>query len=248
MTRSLPQVGVCKPNALPLVLMVAALLFGGCVANTNRSGVVYSTRSNADAEFEAGVNRPPTVKTLFALARILAAQGKDADCGFVLRRIIYEHPRFMPAYCDLAELHLRHRRVEDAVAALSAGLDLSPQDPVLLNNLGMCSMLRGDYAEALEMFTSAAAALPQDARYRANMAASSGMMGRYEECLSLYMQVIPTPDAHYNLGVICEARGDSARAAEEYRRAEDSTLSRAASRETPPVGQDPSSSSVGDTP
>lgn len=205
MTRN-SAIRVCRSYPRPLILMVMALALSGCATNTTRSGIANS--AHFDADFESQADRPPTAKTLYTFARLLAAQGKDAECQFVLRRVIEEHPRYLPAYCELAELHLRHRGVEDAIATLSAGLGVSPQDPILLNNLGMCWMLKGDYDKALSMFTPAAAIAPQDARYRANMAASLGMMGRYDEALSLYQQVVPTTEAYYNLSVLCEARND----------------------------------------
>ena len=47
------------------------------------------------------------------------------------------------------------------------------------------------------------------------MATSLGLLGRYDEALSLYEQVIPILDAHHNLAVISEVRGDDDRAAKE---------------------------------
>ena len=79
-----------------------------------------------------------------------------------------------------------------------------------------------DYKRALEFFTKAAAADPDNARYRANMAMSVGMLGRYDEALTLYMQILSPADAHFNLGVICEARDDLDRAFEEYGKAKKS--------------------------
>jgi Flp pilus assembly protein TadD len=161
-------------------------------------------------------DRPPTAKTLHAMAQILAAQGKNAESEWALRRVIHEYPLFMPAYCDLAELYMRQRRPEAAVAVLHAGLEVSPNDPILLNNLGMCRVTQGQYEDAMGLFTQAAAGAPVDARYRANMAMALGMLGRYEESLALYEQVLPPAQAHYNLSILCTARNDSERAIQEY--------------------------------
>jgi Flp pilus assembly protein TadD len=113
----------------------------------------------------------------------------------------------MPAYCDLARVRLKQRNVDGAVSVLEAGLKISPQDPVLLNNVGICQMTRGDHQKALEFFTQAAAINPNNPRYRANMAAALGMLGRYEESLALYRQVVPKEAAQQNLGVLRDARG-----------------------------------------
>jgi Tfp pilus assembly protein PilF len=100
------------------------------------------------------------------MAQILAAQGKDAECEFVLRRCVQEHPRFTPAYNSLAELQMRQGRVHEAVGALSAALKIRPRDPVLLNNLGMCLLLRKEYEGALRQFTEAAGLVPENEKYR----------------------------------------------------------------------------------
>ncbi len=49
---------------------------------------------------------------LLALSRLLASQGKDAEAQFVLEKVLREEPKFIPAYVDLAELHMRHDRTE----------------------------------------------------------------------------------------------------------------------------------------
>ena len=165
-----------------------------------------SSQTDENKEFQAGENLSPTPKTLYAAARMLAAQGRDAECKSMLKGILAEHPRMMPAYCDLAELQIRQRRIEEAVQTLSAGLRVAPRDALLLNNLGMCRMLKGEHQLALNAFTQAAGIEPHNARYRANMAVVLGMMGRYEESLALYRQIVPVEDARHNVAVLHRAR------------------------------------------
>jgi Flp pilus assembly protein TadD len=49
--------------------------------------------------------------------------------------------------------------------------------------------------------------MPENAKYRANMAVALGLMGRYEESLSLFKQVLPKDQANHNLSVLREAEG-----------------------------------------
>jgi tetratricopeptide (TPR) repeat protein len=203
-----------------LVLLVSGVPLTGCAATSSGSYISNSSRTKVDPNnYEAAHTGPPAAGTLYAMARVLAARGKQEQSAAVLARLIAEHRRFLPAYCDLAAHHLAQRRVDDAVATLYASLEVAPQDPVLLNNLGICSMSKGAYEEALSSFTQAASRMPQEARYRANMAASLGIMGRYEEAFALYQQVVPAAEAHFNLGVLCDARQDQARACDEYSQA-----------------------------
>ena len=140
------------------------------------------------------------------MADILANQGKDSDCEFVLKRLIQQYPQYLPAYNSLAELQMRQRRTNEAIETISTGLRINPQDPVLLNNLGMCWVVRRNYKKALEMFTEAAGIMPENIRYRANMAVALGLMGRYEESLSLFKQILPAEQANHNLRVIQKVR------------------------------------------
>jgi len=199
---------------LTAALSLAFLLgFAGC---SSEETVPDGTESQADDTFAEGADRAPTPRTLHTMAKILSSQAREDQAQFVLMRIIREHPLYMPAYSDLAELLVRDERTDDAIETLILGLKLVPTDPVLLNNLGMCWLLKRDYQRALESFAAAAAAVPEDARYRSNMATALGMMGRYDEALSLYEQVVPPDEAHHNLGVVCEARGDAERAKSEF--------------------------------
>jgi tetratricopeptide (TPR) repeat protein len=194
-----------------LVLFFAAASVGcvfylcGCATASGSAPKSIANRNDADAAFQKSAGRPPTAKTLYTMADILAAQGRDADCELILKRIIREHPRFLPAYNSLAELQMRQQRINDAMDTLAAGLRISPKDAVLLNNLGMCRLIGKDYENALAAFTKAAGLTPGNTRYRANMAVALGLMGRYEESLALFKQILNQQQAQHNLDVLRKA-------------------------------------------
>ena len=89
----------------------------------------HPARQGPAAESEVRPDRPPTAKTLYSMADILATQGKDTECEFVLRRCVQQYPRFTPAYNSLAELQMRQGRVHEAVAMLSQALEIRPRGP-----------------------------------------------------------------------------------------------------------------------
>jgi len=123
-----------------------------------------------------------------------------------LKKIIQDNPKFLPAYNSLAELQMRRGQTNAAIETLQHALNINPGDAVLLNNLGMCWIVRRDYEDALKMFTRAAGIMPENAKYRANMAVALGLMGRDDESLSLFRQVLPEDQANHNLNVLREAR------------------------------------------
>ena len=207
--------------ALVAGLLAALLSLAGCGPTKSNSSPPQQalTSAQADDEFEKGVDRPPTPQTLHALARMCAANGKDAQCEQILRQIVTKFPTFLPAYVDLAELQVRQRRLDDALQTLGAALRISAHDPVVLNDQGMCWLIKGEYEKAFGSFSQASAVQPNNARYRGNMALALGMLGRYDESLSLYEQVLSPADAHANLAVLCAARHDQVRADQERRAA-----------------------------
>ena len=187
-------------------MLLGAFCLGGCAESTTAVPAGGWAQSSTDSEFQTQAGRPPTTKTLWAMADILAAQGKDSECEYVLKQIIQNDPKFLPAYNSLAELQMRQGQPNAATATLQDALRIGLDDPVLLNNLGMCRLVRRDYENALMVFDKAAAIAPENTKYRANMAVALGLMGREEESLALFKQVLPEDQAAHNVEVLRQAR------------------------------------------
>lgn len=187
-------------------VLICMLCFGGCSESVSSGPNMDPVPDYSDDKFQKQANRPPTAKTLYAMANIVAAQGRDLECESVLKRIVQEHPKFIPAYNSLAELQMRQGHTDAAIETIRAGLRIDSDDPILLNNLGMCRIVRGDYEDALEMFIEAAGIMPENAKYRANIAVALGLMGRDEEALALFKQVLPEDQASHNVSVLREAK------------------------------------------
>ena len=197
-----------SPWAVLALLGCLAVCLAGCeeMNTQQKMNRAQNNRLGPDEEFEKGKDRPATAKTLYAAAKVLSSQQRDDEAEFLFNRLIAEHPRFLPSYCGLSEIKMRNRRMDDAVKVLKQGLAISPTEPILLNNLGTCFLMKGDYATALDYFTRAAAAQPDNARYRGNMATCLGLLGRFEEAESLYLQILSPADVRHNLAVLYEAR------------------------------------------
>ncbi len=195
--------GASTPPVLAGILCVAMLC--GCTPSAQPPAPGASRFDKAQTKFETQKDLPPSAKTLYSMSDILATQGKDAECEFVLRRCVSQYPEFTPAYNSLAELEMRQGRVHEAIATLSKALEMRPKDPVLLNNLGMCFLLRKEYAKALDRFTLAGGVVPESEKYRANMATALGLLGRHEESLALLQQVLPEDKARHNAEVLRKA-------------------------------------------
>lgn len=220
MTYSIPARATIDILVTALAAALALLCLSGCQSQSFNTRTSDQPRPE-DIEFAKGSERPPTPQTLYAMARLLIKQNRSAEAQSLLAKIIRQDRRYLPAYVDLAQLQLADKQAEAARQTLEAALAVSPEDPVLLNDLGMVRMSEEDYGEAAYLFSRATAVDARNPRYQANMAAATGMAGRYDQCLETYLQIMSPADAHHNLAVICQARGDAARAEKEAKLAKD---------------------------
>jgi len=167
--------------------------------------------SQRGIEFQEGADRPPTMKTLYSIAKIFIHQGRYNEAEVVLQKVINQNPKFMPAYNDLAEIKIRKRQTNEAIKILSKAVKKNSSDPQTLNNLGMCWIVRRKYEKALKIFTKAAGLAPENTRYRANMAVALGFLKRDEEALALYRQILPEEQANKNISIIRQARNSASK-------------------------------------
>lgn len=189
--------------------LLAAVL-PACTTTTETFSDFTAPGKHADAALEDVVNgdKPPTAKSLHAAARICKSQGRDASSEILFNRLLNQFPDYMPAYNELAELYVRNDMIDSAIQTLRTGLAHAPDDTVLLNNLGMCHLLKRQYGSAVDSFTEATAHQPVNARNRANLAVGLALMGRAEEAYALFLQVLPSREAHHNMGVLFQSIGN----------------------------------------
>ena len=219
MNRNITTLAVCSLLALAAV--------GGCA---KRNDKLPETRGRqprhieAEDSFAAGAGRAPTAATSYSFAKILVAQGRDRDALYVLSHIIREHSKFLPAYNAMAGVYMRADRLDDAIAALQTGLDQSPKDGVLHNNLGMCHLLKNEPEKALASFTSATDAVPDSATFRANRAAALALTARDSEAEREYQTVIGKLQARQNVLALAKARESRSATEEQSKRQQQSKI------------------------
>jgi len=181
------------PTSLMKLLAASAfasvLLTAGC----------QSTEEKPKDWFEGGPMQPATADTLQMTARVLATKGRTEQAGFLLNRMISEFPDHLGTYTEGAEILLIEGRVAEAIKWLDRGLAKYPNQPILLNNRGMCHLLAADIPAATRDFETAYGADPADADYVSNLALAKALAGDEAGAAQLWTRVVPASDVESNI-------------------------------------------------
>jgi arylsulfatase A-like enzyme/lipopolysaccharide biosynthesis regulator YciM len=154
-------------------------------------------------------------------ARVLLELGETeaavADC----RAALAIDPEYAAAIFTLAQAFKKQKKWDEAIAGYERLLQLDPRDVKPHVNLGEIYLNRKDFDRAIAHLREAVDRDPEQAAMARNFLGAAylekGMLDPAERELRLSLEKRPRiPDAHYNLGLIAEARGDLAKAVEEY--------------------------------
>jgi tetratricopeptide (TPR) repeat protein len=180
----------------------------------------------AEASFlEALELDPEWVAPRMGLAMVALRRDEPFKIVHHLERAIEADPEYPDAYVELGRYYGSMAEPALAKATFERWTSRHPEDADMLINAGLTAFDAADYAQALDFFEKAAeAASVEEQRsgartFRAN---TLDMLGRYDEAVEAYEEVISeTPEwweAHANLG-ICHARnGQPVRAEAAFRR------------------------------
>jgi Flp pilus assembly protein TadD len=93
-------------------------------------------------------------------------------------------------------------KAQEARAAYRKALDIKPNDPSVLSNLGMSYVLEGDLKTAETYLRSAAGQPGADSRVRQNLALVVGLQGRFEEAEKIAGQELSPDQAQANVAYL----------------------------------------------
>lgn len=146
--------------------------------------------ARAEAMYEEVLRRRPDIAQVHVnLGVVLAARGDYDGAIRHYREGLAIDDRSFEAYNDLAAAYLEQKRPQEASAALAKALELRPDDPDALFNLGMAYSQTGEVAKAARVYERVVVLTPADA------------------------------EAHYRLGVLRSHLGDRSGAEAELARA-----------------------------
>src|ERR687897_2554129 len=179
----------------------------------------------AEASFLEALELDPNwVAPRMGLAMVALRRDEPFKIVHHLERSIEADPEYPEAYVELGRYYGSMAEPALAKATFERWTARHPEDADMLINAGLTAFDAADYAQALDFFekaTEAALVEEQKSGARTFRANTLDMLGRYDEAVDAYEEVIAeTPEwweAHANLG-ICHARnGQPARAEAAFR-------------------------------
>src|SRR3954452_3219167 len=187
----------------------AALAYGQALRTTGQ-------RAQAVAVFEQATIAHPTNKLLLAgFGRALADNGSFKQAFDVLTRAHSpDNPdwRILSVQGTALDQLGRH---DEARRYYASALQIVPDEPSVLSNLGLSYVLSKDLPKAEETLRRAYASTRADARVRQNLALVIGLQGRFAEAESIVKADLPPEEAAANVAYLKQmlSRKDNPRSA-----------------------------------
>ena len=175
-----------------------------------RIAIKYATvlQMDGDADQSLAVMRklaiayPKDRDVLAAYGKSLAANGQLAPALDAVRRAqTPEYPDWRLVSAEGAILDQMNQK-DDARQLYRKALELKPNEPSVLSNLGMSYLLEGDLRTAETYLRSAAAQPGADSRVRQNLALAVGLQGRFDEAEKIAAQELPPDQAQANVAYL----------------------------------------------
>jgi Flp pilus assembly protein TadD len=215
-TSKLTTGSIGRPSGKPLETMSAGELHNATASlgqsyarnpNDKRIATNYAAalQMDGDADQSLAVMRklaiamPKDRDVLAAYGKALAANGQfDAALDAVRRAQTPEYPDWKLVSAEAAILdQLGHK--DEARQDYRKALELKPNEPSVLSNLGMSYVLEGDLRTAETYMRSAAQQPNADSRVRQNLALVVGLQGRFDEAEKIASQEISPEQAQANV-------------------------------------------------
>lgn len=218
-TSNITTGSISRSHGKPLETMSAGELQGATASlgqsyarnpNDKRIATNYAAalQMNGDAEQSLAVMRklaiayPKDRDVLAAYGKALAANGQFEPALDAVRRAqTPEYPDWRLVSAEAAILDQLGQR-DEARQDYRKALELRPNEPSVLSNLGMSYVLEGDLRTAETYMRSAAQQPTADSRVRQNLALVVGLQGRFDEAEKIASQELSPEQAQANVAYL----------------------------------------------
>ena len=154
-------------------------------------------------------------------ANALDMLGRYDEAVVAYEEVIAETPEWWEAHANLGICHARNGHVERAEAAFRRGLEDCPGSPEIRDELAAHLLAQGgDLQEALKLSEEAVALGRDEIRHLITLGEVKLALGDDEGTAEAYRAVLDldpeSPDAHLELGILHERRGETTEAEEHF--------------------------------
>ncbi|MEA2778876.1 MAG: hypothetical protein QOK29_420 [Rhodospirillaceae bacterium] len=160
--------------------------------------------------------KPDNPDALHLLGIIAHAAGKAPLAVELIGRAIAGDSRKALYHSNLAEIHRRHGRTEEALASARRAMVLEPGNPQVLNNFAIALYDHRDYARGEALLRKTVELHPKYAEAHSNLGNAIRAQHRREEAIAWYRRAIKLKprfaDALANLGTTLKDLGEYAEA------------------------------------
>src|SRR6478752_3993589 len=166
------------------------------------------------------MNTMPTIQELLDQGWKTQQAGQARAAEQIYLQVLAAEPKDANAWCFLGMALHEQERYDDALAAYHKAMELQPDFPIALNNLGNTYRLMRRLPDAVKTFDRAIALKPDYLIAYKNKATTLCWEGQVEPALRVYEaaeKIAPDdPDIHKHLGIMSLLLGDFARGWPEY--------------------------------
>ena len=151
---------------------------------------------------ESYTKNPNDKATAMRYSTVLQLNGKTEQSLTVMRKLAIAHPTDYPDWKLLsAEAAILDQLGQPGEARnlYRRALDLKPNEPSVLSNLGMSYVLEGDLKTAETYMRTASEQSGADSRVRQNLALVVGLQGRFEEAEKIASHELSPDQAEANV-------------------------------------------------
>lgn len=162
----------------------------GLMQSLREMGDLDQARQVADAVLLA---KPNDAMVVAEVGKVRLASGQLPNAVSLLQRAVELDPADWKSRSALGVAYDRLGDSAKAEEAYRAALGISPNNPVVLNNLALSRVLANDLAGARELLQRAVASSRSDVRVRQNLALLYALSGNMAQAEALTLQDLP-PD------------------------------------------------------
>jgi superkiller protein 3 len=191
-----------------LLIGLLAIQSAGCASLPG-----WMSASNSTSSF-SGSGR--SIETQLDIARIHEHQEKFTQARRMYLAILENDPENVQACHRLAVVLTRQGKQDEAISYYQRAVELDPENSEVLSDFGYALFLKGDLETAEEALQQALAIDPDHKRSIGNLAMVRGQQGNFNDCLSLFREIVPEAEAYANLAYIHVQRGEEQLAIQRY--------------------------------